>query len=77
MELKIIIVNLSFGTLRGAKTRVNFQSLKINFQNRFVANNKDLKLIGSFSWKTKKTKGKKLKNHFYNDDDEWWCLGPV
>lgn len=54
MELKIIIVNLSFGTLRGAKTRVNFQSLKINFQNRFVANNKDFKLIGSFNWKLRK-----------------------
>lgn len=59
MELKIIIVKLSFGT-RGKNTR-QFSKPKINFQNRFVANNKDFKLIGSFSWKTKKTEGEKTE----------------
>lgn len=52
MELKIIIVKLSFGTLSilavGQKHASIFKA-KINFQNRFVANNKDFKLIGSFS----------------------------
>lgn len=68
MELKIIIVKLSFGTLSihavGQKHASIFKA-KINFQNRFVANNKDFKLIGSFSWKTKQKYGEKTEKSLW------------